>query len=126
MFVLTNHFPFPPPNFGHILFMCTFKDPTFIACMCPLWQAGHSLLLITFFIPVSPWLELKLYHNFAIFSAHICVHRIPFAMPQFLMVRNQYFYADLIQDPVVKLTNQGQAKCGDLGDQHYPNILVPL
>ena len=45
-------------------------------------------------------------------------------MPQFLV----FSYADLtppvFQDPAVQLTNQGQAKLRDLGDQHHPNILV--
>ena len=102
-----------------------------IACMSPLWQAGYSLVLIAFII--SPWLELNLELHFVTFSAHICVNRIhllhrPCAKPQFILVRTRFSYADLtppvfqLQDPVLKLTNQGQAKLKELGDQHHPDI----
>ena len=50
-------------------------------------------------------------------------------MPQFLVVRTCFSYADLtvtvFQDPAMKLINQGHAKLKGLDDQHDLNILVP-
>ena len=44
-------FPFPPFTCCTVCkFMCTFGDPTFIACMSPMWQAGYNLVMITFII----------------------------------------------------------------------------
>ena len=48
--LLINHFPFPLSTFLYCKFMCTCEDPALIACMSPLWQAGFSLVLITFII----------------------------------------------------------------------------
>ena len=76
--------------------MRTCENPAIIAftSMPPLWQAGYSLLLTTFFI--SPWLELKWQHHFVITSAHIYVNRIHWLRNHalFLVVKTRFSYAD--------------------------------
>ena len=54
-------------------FMCTCEDPAFIACMSPLWQAGYSLVLITFSIYLS-FAGIEIVVSLLIFSVHICVN----------------------------------------------------
>ena len=54
----------------------------------------------------------------------------PCATPHFLLVVRTHFsyaypYRLCFKNPQWKLPIKGQAKFGDLGDQHHPNILVP-
>ena len=83
---------------------------------------------------MSPWLELKLQPHFVIFSAHRCAN---IGFPDYaahvqnhssIVVRTRFSYKDppplpVLQDPAVKLTNQGQAKLRHIGDHRHPNIL---
>ena len=59
-------------------------------------------------------------------AASLCNLLSPCAMPQFLVVRICFSYADpttpVIQDPAVKLTNQNKPR--DLGYQHHLHIAL--
>ena len=70
---LNNHFPFPLFTILDCQFTCTCEDPAFIACMSPLWQAGYSLVLITFSIYLS-FAGIEIVVSLLIFSVHICVN----------------------------------------------------